>query len=152
MNGTLYTFGYQELKGAEDLRAILPPDVKTVVDVRLSPWSGNRAFSTGTRSTVEEADRRYVHLRGLGNLGYKRGTIEIANIDAIEVVLEYLRSGSIALMCVCPKPDECHRLILCEEAVRRMPDLRVVHLSRTGRPTPHQRLVEADQLDLLPVP
>ena len=130
--GTLYSFGYKGLGGSDDLRRLLEgTDIETIVDVRLSVWSGNRAFSLRTRDTVEGIGLRYVGMRALGNLAYKTGGIQIADIEAIEVVLEYLRTpANVALMCVCALPDHCHRLALCEEAVRRQPDLRVVHLTR----------------------
>ena len=130
--GSLWTLGYQGLTSSADLREILDgTSVGTIVDVRLSPRSGNRAFSTDTRATVEAAGLRYVHEKGLGNLGYKRGTIEIADISRIETVLAILRAGkSVALLCVCPQPEDCHRLTLCEEAVRREPGLQVVHIAQ----------------------
>ena len=130
--GTLYSFGYQGLGGSDDLRRMLHGTLfETIVDVRLSVWSGNRAFSVATVRTVGAAGFEYSHLRDLGNLAYRTGGIQIKDIEAIEVVLGRLRAGeSVALMCVCALPDECHRLTLCEEAVRRMPDLQVVHLTR----------------------
>ena len=139
--GSLWTLGYHGLTGSADLREILDgTSVGTIVDVRLSPRSGNRAFSTDTRTTVEAAGLQYVHEKGLGNLGYKRGTIEIADVARIETILAILRAGqSVALMCVCPMPDDCHRLVLCEEAVRREPDLQVVHLRAQPRLERRQR-------------
>jgi uncharacterized protein (DUF488 family) len=134
--GTLYTLGYAGLGGADDLRRLLAgTGIDAIVDVRLSPWSGNRAFSSATRRTVEDAGYRYLHEKGLGNLGYKRGTIEIAEIERIEMILAQLRAGhSVGLICACGEPEDCHRWTLAEEAVRRMPGLRVVHLSRTRNP------------------
>ena len=129
--GDLFTLGYQGLGGADDLRRLLEgTGVDTIVDVRLSPWSGTRAFSSRqTHVTVAEAGLGYVHLPGLGNLAYRTGGIEIRNIEAIETVLTLLRAGrSVALMCVCPQPEGCHREALVAEALRREPGLRVVHL------------------------
>ena len=128
--GTLVTFGYTGLRGPADLRDLLRDHgVSVVVDVRLRPWSTNRAFSVATRRTVEEADFEYVHARGLGNVAYRTGGIEIADLDAIEDVLAILRAGrGAALMCACSDPTECHRSVLAEEAARRLSGLRVVHL------------------------
>ena len=130
--GSLWTLGYQGLTGSADLREILDgTSVGTIVDVRLSRWSRNRAFSLATRATVEAAGSQYVHEKGLGNLGYKRGTIEIADPERIETVLAILRTGqSVALMCACREPEGCHRSVLAEEAVRREPSLQIVHLTR----------------------
>jgi hypothetical protein len=80
-------------------------------------------------------------MKGLGNLGYKTGTIEIANIEAIEVVLEYLRTpANVALMCVCVSPTQCHRWRLVQAALDREASLKVIHLSRDGLPIRHIRL------------
>lgn len=131
MLGDLFSLGYSGLRGADDLRRRLEDTpVGTIFDVRLqpwgrTPWNGPRA----TRRLVEAAGCRYVGVPALGNLGYKRGTIEIMDIDSIERVLTDLREGqSVALLCVCAKARDCHRWVLAEDAVRRQPDLRVVHL------------------------
>lgn len=128
---TLYSLGYSGLRGADDLRALLHDvPLHTIVDVRLqpfgrAPWNG----PTATRRLVEAAGYRYAAAPDLGNLAYRTGGIEIKDIEAIEDVLTYLRAGqSVALLCVCAQPEGCHRWVLAEEAVRREPGLRVVHL------------------------
>lgn len=128
--GTLFSFGYSGLGGADGLRALLQDTpVDTIIDVRLSPWSANRAFSVDTRRTVEAAGFAYVHLPDLGNLAYRTGGTQIRNMDAIDEVLAILRAGrSAALLCVCAEPEGCHRQVLAEEALRRLPGLKVVHL------------------------
>jgi hypothetical protein len=52
-------------------------------------------------------------------------------------------------MCVCASPDECHRLTLCEEAVRRQPDLRVIHLTRRPAAPADKADVQLDLADVL---
>lgn len=128
--GSLYSLGYAGLTGPADLRALLrDTPVDTIVDVRVSPYSSNRAFSMGTRRTVEAAGFAYVAAPALGNVLYRTGGMQIKDIEAIEDVLAYLRAGqSVALLCVCAKPKGCHRSTLAAEAVRRLPGLRVVHL------------------------
>lgn len=129
--GTLFTLGYSGLRGADDLRRLITgTGIDTIVDVRLSAWSSSYAFSVGgTRRTVEAAGFAYVHLPDLGNLRYRTTGIQIKNIEAIEDVLALLRAGhSVALLCICQRADGCHRQVLAEEAVRRMPGLKVVHL------------------------
>jgi uncharacterized protein (DUF488 family) len=134
----LFTFGYRGLRGAADLRHLLEgTEVDTVVDVRLSPRSDNRAFSLRTRATVEAAGVAYIHLPDLGNLAYKTAGIRIRDLEAIETVLTMLRAGrTMALMCACREPGGCHRQTLAEEATRREPGLRVAHLraAALGRP------------------
>ena len=133
--GALLTFGYQGLTGPADLAELLEgTGVDTIVDVRLQPF-GRAPFNgpTASRDTVEALGIAYRSDQRLGNLAYKTGGIEINDIEAIEDVLAELRAGrSVALLCVCPNPIGCHRSTLAEEAIRRMPGLRVVHLFRTG--------------------
>ncbi len=126
----LFTLGYAGLRGSDDLRRLVEgTPVTTIVDIRLSPWSGNRAFSARTRQTVEEAGLMYLHLRDLGNLAHRSGGTEIKNIEAIEDVLALVDAGAAAaLMCACRRPQGCHRTHVADEAVRRRPGLRVVHL------------------------
>jgi uncharacterized protein (DUF488 family) len=131
MTGRLYSLGYARLRGVDDLRRLLADtEVDTVVDVRLRPW-GRPPFN-GPRATqllVEAAGFLYIWDQRLGNRGYKSGTIEIADIEAIEDVIAMLRAGQgVAMMCVCADVAECHRQVLADEAARRLPGLRVVNL------------------------
>ena len=131
--GPLYSFGYSGIKGADDLAdLLLGHPISHVVDVRLQPF-GKVPFNgpRASRDIVEALGIAYRSDQRLGNLNYRTVGIRIKNIEAIEDVLDDLRAGrSVALMCACPDPADCHRLTLCEEAVRRMPDLQVVHLTR----------------------
>lgn len=130
--GFLFTLGYAEVLGPDDLRQMLEwCDIDTIVDVRLQPW-GRVPFRgpRETRATVEAVGLEYLHLPDLGNLLYKSDGIQIRNIEAIETVLTMLRAGrGVALMCVCPRPEGCHRSFLAEEAVRREPDLHTIHVT-----------------------
>jgi uncharacterized protein (DUF488 family) len=130
--GFLFTLGYAEVLGPDDLRQMLEwCDIDTIVDVRLQPW-GRAPFNgpRAARATVEAVGLRYLHLRDLGNVLYKSDGIQILNIEAIEIVLTMLRAGhGVALMCACPRPEGCHRRFLAEEAVRREPGLHVIHVT-----------------------
>ena len=131
---TLFTLGYSGLRDADDLRRLVKgTPITTIVDIRLLRWSGNRAFSMLTRQTVEAAGLRYLYVQDLGNLAYRTGGTQIRNIDAIEDVLTRLRAGeSLALMCACSRPEDCHRTDVAEEARRRLPGLEVIHLRAVG--------------------
>jgi hypothetical protein len=133
VTGTLFTFGYGEIADADALRRLIGgAQIADVVDVRLRPF-GRSPFNgpTASRALTESLGLSYRWDQRLGNLAYRAGGIEIKDVDAIEDVLDALRAGrSVALMCGCPRPEDCHRLTLCEEAVRRMPGLKVVHLPR----------------------
>jgi uncharacterized protein (DUF488 family) len=129
--GRLVTFGYAGLGSARDLsRLLADADVDVIYDVRLTRWSGNRAFSTGVRSTVESAGFKYVPCDALGNLRHRSGGIEIKSIEAIQSVLGEIRDGrTVALMCACAEAGQCHRSVLVDEAIRREPRLTVDHLA-----------------------
>lgn len=132
MAEVLYTLGYAGMRGAGDLRDVVGGTAVTwLVDVRLSAWSGIRAFSSRTSETVEAAGLRYTHLRDLGNLAHGTGGLEIKNMEAVEDVLALVDAGEgVALMCACPTPEGCHRAVVADEAARRRPGLRIVHLKR----------------------
>ena len=133
MTGTLFTFGYSGIDDADALRRLIGgAPIADVVDVRLRPF-GRRPFNgaTACQALIESLGPTYRWDQRLGNLAYETGGVQIKNIEAIETVLAALRAGrNVALMCVCPQPKDCHRLTLCEKAVRRMPDLQIVHLTR----------------------
>jgi hypothetical protein len=155
--GILYTFGYDGITDSVKLRQLIGGhDIAEVVDVRLRNFGKAPFTPWDSRKTVEAVVPGYRHSHKLGNLLYKVGGTQIKDIEAIEEVLDTLRGGyNIALMCVCAKPESCHRWTLVEEALRRMPDLQVIHLTKRG-PRPHVRPVKVDQLDLadalLPLP
>jgi hypothetical protein len=128
MTAQLETLGYRGLKDAAALAAVLGPDPAVVVDVRHRPFSWIRAWSTGTKLTIEEAGYEYLHLAGLGNAAYKTGGTRIVDIEQIEVVLDILATGKrVVLLCACPDFVGCHRLELAHEAERRVPGLSVYH-------------------------
>ncbi len=129
--GVLVSFGYSKARTADGLRSLLDGSgVDHVVDVRLKPYSGNRAFSAGTRATVEGVGPAYSWVPDLDNLAYKAGGVQIRNLKTIEpAVLAPLRAGkTVALMCVCLEAETCHRMAIVDEAVRRLPGLTVRHL------------------------
>ncbi|MDQ2933848.1 MAG: DUF488 domain-containing protein [Chloroflexota bacterium] len=127
--GTLYTFGYARLHGGGDLRELLGQRVEVVVDVRLRPYSRNRAFSLGTRDTVETAPYAYRWLGGLGNAEYRTGGMRLARPEEIEVLIQLLASGTnVALMCACADVTSCHRRLIADLAGERLPGLTVIDL------------------------
>jgi uncharacterized protein (DUF488 family) len=127
--GTLYTFGYAGLRGGGDLRELLGQRVEVVVDIRLRPYSRKRAFSLGTRETVETAPYAYRWLGGLGNAEYRTGGMRLARPEDIDVVVQLLTSGTnVALMCACAEVATCHRRLVADLAAERLPGLTIVDL------------------------
>lgn len=129
MVGTLYTLGYAGLRDATDLRARLGNDAEIVIDIRMRPYSNNRAFSTATRRTVEEAGYGYRHLVGLGNVEYRTGGTRLARPEEIGTLVDLLRAGiHVAIMCACRDADSCHRRVVAGLARQQMADLEIVDL------------------------
>ena len=126
---TLSTFGYAGLRDGAELRALLGDKAQLVVDVRMRTYSGNRAFSTGTRGTVEEAGYDYQHLAGLGNALYRSGGMRLAQEDDLEILVDQLASGiNVAIMCACGDVTTCHRRLVAEMASERLLGLEVIDL------------------------
>lgn len=130
MTGTLYTFGYAGLRDGDDLRELIGDRAPFIFDVRLHVYSGNRAFSLKTRATVEAAGYQYGHLAGLGNVAYKTGGIELKRPSDIAILVDVLRQGDVAIMCVCADPAICHRRTVADLARSLLPGLQVVDLQR----------------------
>ena len=129
MLGTLVTFGYGSLRSADDIRDKLGDRVTTVVDVRHTRWSRNLAFSQRVSYTVEAAGYRYEWAQGLGNAEHPTGGIRLADPSAMHLLTERLEAGeSVAIMCVCAKPEKCHRRLVSDLAQDELPGLQVVHL------------------------
>jgi len=146
MTGTLYTFGYSGLRDGDDLRELLGDRAPLIYDVRLHVYSGNRAFSLTTRATVESAGYRYGHLAGLGNVAYKTGGIKLKRPWDIAILVDALRVGDVAIMCVCADATTCHRRTVAELARSLLPGLEVIDLQRADvgyTPIPADRLPSA---------
>jgi uncharacterized protein (DUF488 family) len=139
---TLFSFGYSGLgKLPNGLRDLLyPHGVDTIVDVRLSPNSRNPAWCGTWESnrTVEKVGLSYVHERGLGNLLYRSGGIEIFELGRVSVLLELLARGKVpAIMCACQSPVKCHRRVVAGLAASLWPGqepLRIVDLPLVAEP------------------
>lgn len=111
------------------LGALLGQRAEIVIDVRLRPYSGNRAFSTGTRRTIEDAGYAYRWLGGLGNAEYRTGGMRLAKPDEIDTLVELLSSGAhVAIMCACADVKTCHRRAVADLAAERLPELQTVDL------------------------
>ena len=146
--GRLLTFGYQAIRTPEALGTLAASEgFTTVVDVRMSRYSGLRPWSLGVRSTIESVGLAYVWEKRLGNRNYKSGgPIVIDDIEAVETVLRLIRAGeSVALMCACASPANCHRRVIADECRRRLPELQVVDLPTSSREPVKRRVPNMDR-------
>lgn len=134
---TLYTFGYlhsSSKRTVAELVALKTP----LVDIRKSPQSERIEWCQ--EMLQQERGLIYSWLPDLGNdlFGHHNGDIEIHNLDAgMEALSRILYTyGRACIMCACSHPNSCHRLTVSDEAERRFPGVRVVHLPAVGRGKP----------------
>lgn len=134
---TLYTFGYLHSCSSRTLTELVA--LKTpLVDIRTSPHSERLEWCQ--EMLVQEKGLMYSWLPDLGNdlFGHRNGDIQIHNLNAGMESLSHILAtyGRACILCACAWPDACHRLTVSDEAERRFPGLRVVHLPAVGRGKP----------------
>lgn len=107
---TVYTFGYQGqqpyqlLQALERMGAVLF-DIRYSARSRIHCWNGDVLAKT--------FGERYRYVPELGNINYRGGPIQIANLEkGIEKVL--LEERPVVLMCVCSDYGTCHRRVVAE--------------------------------------
>lgn len=150
----LLTVGHSNHPLAHLVGLLALHDVRTVVDVRSSPWS--RRHPQYVRETfaggLAEAGIGYVFLGdALGarprepGLRDARGRADFARIAAGERfraglgrVRTLAASGRTTLLCAEREPADCHRTLLVCRHLRREPGLRILHLLADGRLEPHE--------------
>jgi uncharacterized protein (DUF488 family) len=145
----LFTIGYQGATLAGFVDCLAGNGVRTLVDIRFSPFSRRPEFRQGPlRTAIEQAGIYYKHLRLLGNPPESRAAAQAgdmtryralfqAHLDTTAVrtaraeVLELLRSGPACLMCLERRPEDCHRLMVAERLAAEA-SLSVEHLHPPG--------------------
>lgn len=128
----IYTFGTQKRKLA-NLAHLVGEHDAVVVDVRHRAGSRVREWNKGAmKRTLGD---RYRHVRGFGNLNYKKrgAPIELADPEAgLAEVREVLASGkSVILLCYEEDPADCHRTTAAQ-LIASATGLEVTHLLRDG--------------------
>lgn len=141
----LWTIGYQGFTADEWLDSLVTNGIRTVVDVREMPLSRKAGFS---KSRLAEAlaarGIRYVHLRSLGNpkpyrqrlrdgWSFAEFQAEFVHVleqepDALEMLSSLALDGGACLVCFEEDPTQCHRSIVADYVVQRIPELHVSHL------------------------
>lgn len=108
----IYTFGYSG-RQPQELAAIANFLNALVVDVRYSPFSRNAVWNK--KELVALLDKRYRHVKALGNVNYKGGPIKLLDPEkGIEEVRLLLAESPIILICVCKSVHWCHRKVAAE--------------------------------------
>jgi hypothetical protein len=107
----LFDVGYMEIRDLKKLVKAVQKLGATVFDVRFSPRSRDPRWNRGNLEKV--FGDRYVHVKDLGNINYKGGSIEFVNLESgMAKIAERLGSSPVVLMCGCWKRKECHRIVI----------------------------------------
>ena len=86
-----------------------------VMDVRFMPFGRT---DWGYHALKERLGSRYVWNKKWGNEDYKGDTVRIHDFEGgLEVATA--RREDLILLCVCPRPEQCHRAVLLSELGKR---------------------------------
>jgi uncharacterized protein (DUF488 family) len=131
------SIGYEKASFADFIRTLRDAEIAAVIDVRDFPMSRRAGFSKRQlQAGLEEADMRYVHLKGLGTPKEGRVAAQQRNYPLFwEIVEQALATpaaaadleqaadiaGKIRSCLLCYEADHrhCHRLRVCEMLERR---------------------------------
>jgi uncharacterized protein (DUF488 family) len=135
----LSTIGYEAARMDRFLHALLGADIDLLIDVRAVAGSRRPGFAKSSLAAhLAEAGIDYLHLRGLGTptdgrAAARRGEhlemrriylekVESGAADAdLETLLDLLARRRVAILCYERDPTHCHRSIVAELVVARMP-------------------------------
>jgi uncharacterized protein (DUF488 family) len=131
------SIGYEKASFADFIRTLRQAEIAAVIDVRDFPMSRRAGFSKRQlQAGLEEADMRYVHLKGLGTPKEGRVAAQQRNYALFwEIVERALATPAAAadleqaadlarkirscLLCYEADHRHCHRLRVCEMLERR---------------------------------
>ena len=118
MMRTIYTVGYSTIT-PQKLKGLVESTDSYLVDTRLVPYSKfNPAWrKDDLRKLIGK--NRYAWLgETLGNLNYKGGNIQIADIETgLNHLERALKLKNVILLCGCKDVTKCHRLVIAEAAI-----------------------------------
>jgi uncharacterized protein (DUF488 family) len=107
----IYTAGYYG-RDINELTATVTQLDAMVVDIRLVPQS--RFTPQWRKANLERLyGENYLHIKELGNKGFKEKRIEIADMDSGLAIVESL-GRDVVLLCACKHFDKCHRQPIAE--------------------------------------
>jgi uncharacterized protein (DUF488 family) len=108
----IYTAGYYG-RDINEFKATAKELNTVVVDIRLVPQS---RFTPQWRQKNLQTllGENYLHIKELGNKGFKEKRIEIADLEAGLGVLTQIKRDMI-LLCACKDYEKCHRKVIADE-------------------------------------
>ena len=112
MKNKIYTAGYYG-RDIIEFKATVERLNAVVVDIRLVPQS---RFTPEWRQKNLQTlfGESYLHIKELGNKGFKEKRIEIADLEiGLEVVTQIKQD--MILLCACKDYEKCHRKVIAEE-------------------------------------
>ena len=112
--------------------------VRHLVDIRYAPWGGMPEFKeSNLRQRFPKAPDGIVYhsVRAFGNKNYQNDEpVQLFNPQrGLELLDGYLQTGTVALMCACPKLAGCHREDVINLMSVQFPGLTVHSLPRIKR-------------------
>ncbi|MEW6115207.1 MAG: DUF488 domain-containing protein [Thermodesulfobacteriota bacterium] len=141
----LYTIGYQGRGLSDVIHELKVNGVQYLVDVRATPVSHKREFSKEhLREAVEQNGISYMHIGALGSPQELRNRLRLtgdlnsffrsyeaylrSHPELLRRVAEVMEKGTICLICLEQRPQECHRQVIASLLRRADASVRVKHL------------------------
>lgn len=116
----LFTYGYAR-GSLRDLDRFVEQGA-LIGDVRFNPFSERREWGRDALRERYGADYRW--FRKLGNVRYRTGGIEIADLEpGLHQLRAHLQKRPVVLLCGCEHWHECHRTWVAIYAAHKFPGL-----------------------------
>jgi uncharacterized protein (DUF488 family) len=151
----IFTLGYQGSSLTTYAAALADAGINIVVDVRETPWSYKPGFSKAPLSNYLGSEGiQYIHVKSAGNPSKNRKTAKNIKecltryrdhlalhpecLDELSklITAAWKRKQKVCLTCFERHAHECHRSILLEELVKRVPLVAVHLVTETTVPQP----------------
>jgi uncharacterized protein (DUF488 family) len=119
-----YTIGYEGLSLGQFVEILKGHNVKTLVDIRINPYSRDPSFSKSSLTvSMPMNEIKYEHLKELGNPKRFWGKPDwhtLYRSHIMENLPETITKiqdmdGPVALMCMEKDPTNCHRTVVASE-------------------------------------
>ena len=151
----IYELGYDYFGSRPYLDQLMQDPKVLLIDTRYSP----RGKANWTGDVLRQAFGKRYRWSGatLGNKNYwaarKGAPISIVNLDAGVAALKYyLEKGyDLVLLCVCADYQACHRKVIVDALVKRLPEVEIVHY-RSLQASREKQVAQPEQAALFDVP